>query len=141
MTEEHALDWRNWAREVIGLQVGWPDFYLTNGIVVVLGISAAMMAPEAPTLALGFPALMLINTIFFHILPVIRFHDRFSLGLFTAVVLFLPVVWGCYAAAATARVLTTGVVIVSRVIGALLMATPIVLLTLKSHPYFRQDRS
>ncbi len=37
-----------------------------------------------------FAALMLINAVFFHILPVIRTKGRFSPGLATAVVLFLP---------------------------------------------------
>jgi len=32
------------------------------------------------------------------------------------------------------------IVVVSRVIGALLMAYPIILIRLRSHPYFRQDR-
>jgi GH15 family glucan-1,4-alpha-glucosidase len=67
MLEEYELDWRNWARSVIGLPVEWADFYVTNAIVVVLGIAAAQ-------------------------------------------------------------------------IGALLMASPVVLLKIKSKPYFRQDR-
>ncbi len=36
--EEHTFDWRNWARAVIGLPVEWSDFYVTNAVVVVLGI-------------------------------------------------------------------------------------------------------
>ncbi len=27
--EEFALDWRNWARGVLGLPVEWADFYMT----------------------------------------------------------------------------------------------------------------
>jgi hypothetical protein len=38
MIEEFMLDWRDWARAVIGLPVDWPDFYVTNGIVMVLAL-------------------------------------------------------------------------------------------------------
>ena len=40
--EEYILDWRNWARNVLGLPAEWNDFYVTNGVVVALGIAQAM---------------------------------------------------------------------------------------------------
>lgn len=134
--EEFMLNWRDWARAVIGLPVEWSDFYVVNALVVVLGVVAANLAAAVPTLALSFPALMLINAVFFHILPVIRTRGRFSPGLFTAVVLFLPIGIACYRAAA--GMLDGWSLIVSVVIGAALMASPIVLLQLKNRPYFRQ---
>lgn len=80
---------------------------------------------------------MVINALFFHILPFLRSAGRcYSPGLFTAVVLILPVAWGCYRAAAQAGVLSGGAIL----IGAGLMATPVVLLNIKDRPYFRQDR-
>jgi len=132
--EEHILDWRDWARQVIGLPVEWSDFYVTNFVVIVLGVTAANLAVVAPSVALGFAAVMVINAIFFHLLQMVRTRGRFSPGTFTAVVLMLPVAVACFRAG------PTGVrpVVVAFVIGALLMALPIVLLKLKTRPYFRQ---
>lgn len=138
--EEYQLNWRDWASAVIKLPVEWSDFYVVNSVVVVFGIAAANLAAHWPLLALTFPAVMLINATFFHILPVIRTHGRFSPGLFTAVVLFLPVGFACYWRAAADGALGPGTLISSLVLGAILMASPVVLLKIKSWPYFRQDR-
>ena len=139
--EEFMLDWRDWARAVIGLPVEWADFYVVNFLVIVLGIVAANLAGAAPWVALSFPALMLINAVFFHILPIIRMRGRFSPGAFTAVVLFLPIGVQCYRVAADAGVLNAGSVAGSLILGAALMASPIVFLKLKGRDYFRQDRA
>jgi hypothetical protein len=138
--EEFEFDWRNWARAVIGLPVEWHDFYVVNFLVIVLGIVAAQVAPVAPGLALAFAALMLINAVFFHIVPFVATRGRFSPGLVTALLLLLPIGAKCYAVAADSGVLDAYNVIGSFALAALLMATPIVLLHLKSHAYFRQDR-
>lgn len=134
--EEFVLDWRNWARNVLGLPVEWPSFYVVNAVVAVLGVTAAMVAPNLPAVALGFPALMLINATFFHMLPVIRFGGRFSPGLISAVLLFYPLGIACYAVAEVGW----GGVMLSALIGAGLMAWPVVLLMVKDKRYFRQDR-
>ncbi len=136
--EEFELDWRNWARAVIGLPVEWADFYVVNFLVIVLGVVAANLAAAAPELALSFSAVMIINALFFHIAPMIKTRGRYSPGAFTAVVLLLPVGAACDCAADRAGVLTTRTLVVSAVLGALLMATPIVLLKIKGRPYFRQ---
>ncbi|PZQ99366.1 MAG: HXXEE domain-containing protein [Cereibacter sphaeroides] len=140
MLEEYVLDWRDWARAVIKLPVEWSDFYVTNSLVVVLGIVAANMSTALPGFALSFPALMIINALVFHILPVIRTRGRYSPGVFTAVVLFLPIAWLTFSAANRAGLLAIGTAIAAFVIGALLMAMPIVLLHIKSRPYFRQNK-
>jgi hypothetical protein len=137
--EEYQFNWRDWARAIIKLPVEWSDFYVTNALVIVLGIVAANLAAHFPALALGLPALMLINATFFHVLPVVRTHGRFSPGLVTAVVLFYPIGIACYWRAVDAG-LGMGGLVGSLVLGALLMASPIVLLRLKDKPYFRQDR-
>jgi hypothetical protein len=136
--EEYQLDWRNWARAVIKLPVEWSDFYVMNALVIVFGI--ANLAAHWPLLALTFSAVMLINATFFHILPVIRTHGRFSPGLFTAIVLFWPVGIACYWRTAADGALSAGTLIGSLMLGAILMASPIVLLKIKTRPYFRQDR-
>ena len=82
--EEYQLNWRDWARAVIGLPVERSDFYVVNALVIVFGVVAANLA-RWPGLALAFPALMLINATFFHVLPFARTGGRFSPGLATAV--------------------------------------------------------
>jgi Protein of unknown function with HXXEE motif len=137
--EEYQLNWRDWARAVIGLPVEWSDFYVVNALVIVFGIVAANLARHAPGLALAFPALMLINATFFHVLPFARTRGRFSPGLLTAVVLFYPIGIACYWRASHGGTLRIRSLIISLVLGALLMASPIVLLKIKNLRYFRQD--
>jgi hypothetical protein len=137
--EEYELNWRDWPRAVIGLPVEWGDFYVTNAAALLLGVVAANVAAGAPGLALAFPALMLINATFFHVLPVIVTQGHFSPGLFTAIVLFYPVGIFCYLQAASGRLLSVGALAGSFLLGALIMAYPIALLRIKGRPYFRQD--
>jgi hypothetical protein len=139
--EEYLFDWANWTRAVLKLPVAWGDFYITNALVIVLGAVAAEIAPQMPALALCFPALMVINALFFHITPFILFRVRFSPGLFTAVVLFLPVATLCYRAVYVTGLLTGETLLFSFAGGALLMATPIVFLKLKDRPYFVQTQA
>jgi hypothetical protein len=137
--EEYQLNWRDWARSVIGLPVEWSDFYVVNSLVIVLGIVAANVAASWPGIALALPALMLINATFFHVLPVIRTGGRFSPGLFTAILLFYPVGLSCYWRAHADGALGAVSLIGSLVLGALLMASPVMLLKIKDRRYFRQD--
>jgi hypothetical protein len=46
-------------RGVLKLPVEWADFYVTNGIVVALGIAQPMLAPTLP-----IAGLMLVNAVF-----------------------------------------------------------------------------
>ena len=136
--EEFTFDWRNWARAVIGLPVEWSDFYVTNAVVVALGIAQAMLADTLPLAPLSYAGLMLINAVFFHIVPVIRTKGRFSPGVFTAVTLFIPtaiaVFWTALASGAASKLTA----VLGLVIGAVLMAYPVTMLNLRSKPYFRQ---
>jgi hypothetical protein len=117
-----------------------PTFTFVNALVIVLGIIAANLAGHCPGIALAFPALMLINATFFHVLPFARTGGRFSPGLITAVVLFYPIGIACYWRASHGGTPRTRALIGSLVLGALLMAMPIVLLKIKNLRYFRQDR-
>jgi len=136
--EEFALDWREWARSVIGMPVEWTDFYITNAAVIVLGVVQAQLAGVLPVVALSFAALMLINATVFHVLPIMATNGRFSPGAITAVLLFYPIGIGMYRFAAANGMLTRGVLLGSMLGGAVLMAYPIVLLRLKGLPYFKQ---
>ncbi len=136
--EEFFLNWRDWARAVIGLPVEWSEFYVVNFLVVVLGVVQAQMAATNPLIPLAFAALMLINATFFHVLPVVVAKGRFSPGLFTALLFFYPLGFAMYAKVHAEGALTWDVLLGSALIGAALMAFPIVLLKLKSRAYFRQ---
>jgi hypothetical protein len=137
--EEYTLDWRNWAREVLGLPVQWSDFYVTNGVVVALGIAQAMLAPTLPLAVLSYAGLEFINGLFMHVFPVIRLRGRFSPGVITAVVIFLPLSITTFWTAWHTGVATVADILLGFVIGGLLLAFPIVMLKVKSLPYFRQD--
>ena len=136
--EEFSLDWRNWARAVIGLPVEWADFYVTNAVVVVLGIAQAELAPTFVLGPLTYAALMLINATFFHVLPFVRTKGRYSPGLTTAVVFFYPLGIAMFAQAHAEGRLSLATGIGAFVAGGALMAFPVILLKLKNRPYFRQ---
>jgi hypothetical protein len=135
--EEYMFDWKNWANHVLHLPVDWPGFYVTNSVVVVLGVVAAEVGWKIPAIALAYPALMLINATFFHILPFVV-TKKFSPGLISAVCIFLPLgCWLFYGAHADG-VLTPTITILALAIGAGLMACPVVMLKLKDRPFFQQ---
>lgn len=134
--EEFVFDWLNWSRQVLHLPTRWEDFYITNCLVVVMGIVAAEIAPEYPAIALGYPGLMLINATFMHVFPFLLKKGRFSPGLFTAVFFFWPL-GICTMLAAEPNV---RVVMMALLVGAALLATPISFLLLKRASYFDQTR-
>jgi len=136
--EEFILDWRDWARAVIRLLVEWAHFYVVNFLVIVLGIVAANLAEVGACIGAVLPRADADQWHFFHVVPVIVTRGRFSPGLFTAIVLLLPIGLTCYRVASDAGKLDLVSLVSSLLIGAGLMATPIVLLRIKDRPYFRQ---
>lgn len=136
--EEHEHNWRDWARRVLKLPVEWTTFYITNALVIVLGVCAAGVSWRQPWFSLAFPALMLINATFFHVLPFLLTRIN-SPGLFTAVLLFYPVAGWVYYGAWADGVLRTRDVMLSLAMGVAIMAYPIVLLRTKDLSFFRQD--
>ena len=78
---------------------------------------------------------MLISATFFHALPFIKAKGRFSPGLITAVLLFYPLGIAEFVHARA----DTGEIVLAFVVGAILMASPVVFLDWKSRPYFRQS--
>jgi hypothetical protein len=137
--EEYTLDWRNWARSILNLPAEWNDFYVTNAVVVALGIAQAMLAPTLPIAVLGYAGLMFINATLMHITPFIRTGGRFSPGLITAVFLFLPVSIATFWTALASGIAGVAEIGLGFVIGGLTLAFPIVMLEVKSRPFFRQD--
>jgi hypothetical protein len=136
MLEEYELNWRDWARNILGLPVDWISFYIVNALVVVLGACMAMVGWRATWFTLGFPALMLINATFFHVLPTLV-KRVYSPGVTTALLLFYPAACWAYYGAHADGILTTEAIVLSGLFGAALMASPIVLLKVKGRPMFR----
>jgi Protein of unknown function with HXXEE motif len=135
--EEFVFDWKNWAQQVLHLPARWDEFYLTNCLVIVVGITCVFIAPEYPAVALGMPGLMVINAIFMHIFPFLRKRGRFSPGLITSVLFFLPLgISTIMAAQPDARML-----VIAFAVGAGLLATPISFILLQQNKYFDQTRS
>jgi hypothetical protein len=136
--EEYTFDWKGWATAVLKLPVTWMHFAIVNGIVVVLGMSCSTVGWDCPIYSLSLPALMLINATFFHVLPFVRTKGRWSPGLGSAVLLFYPIAVWAYWGAYVDGVLSAANLIGSLLVGALLMASPIVMLNLRLRPYFQQ---
>ncbi len=133
--EEFAFDWKTWATRVMGFDVDWPLFYVTNAAVLVGGICLSMIGWRWPEVSLAFPALMLINAVFLHIIPIIRYR-QFSPGIFTSLILFFPIGIAAYVLAANDQVLFPSTVIISLLIGAGFMIYPILLMAFR--PRFSQ---
>ena len=128
------MGWQGWAVRVMGPRFGvtpsWADFWATNGLLIVFGGSAAV-GWSAPGFALGFPALCLINAAFFHFLPTAQAR-RPNPGFFSALLLYLPIAVWAYIAASGDGVLGAPALLLSILIGAVAMASAVVILILKA---------
>lgn len=135
VAEERTLGWQGWATQVLGPRFGarpsWDDFWATNASLIVLGVAAAAVGWRAPAFALAFPALALVNAVFFHVVPSLQAR-RPNPGLFTAVLLYLPIGVWCYVAAGQDDVLGAATLAGSLVIGAALMGAAVGNLVLKA---------
>lgn len=135
VVEEHALGWQGWAAEALGQRLGvlptWMDFWPTNGFLIVFGVAAAAVGWRAPGFSLALAAGLLINALFFHVLPSV-IARRPNPGLFTGVALYIPIGVWCYALAADDGVLDASTAVLSVALGALAMASVIVILVLKT---------
>ena len=134
--EEYSYDWKTWAQNIMKLDVDWNTFYITNVVVLFFGLSCAEVGWSHPKFSLMFPALMVINALFFHIIPYVRSKRKFSPGMFTAIFLFLPIGVGSYHMATDLGVPIKSMLIAGGC-GALVMAFPIFLLKTKNLDFFK----
>ncbi len=134
VVEERGMGWQGWAAQTLGPRLGvipsWSDFWATNGLLIVFGISAAAVGWRAPAFALAFPAVCLINAVFFHLVPTIQAR-RPNPGIFSAMLLYLPIGIWAYVAANSDGALDLATVILSVVIGAAAMVSALVLLIIQ----------
>jgi hypothetical protein len=130
IVEEFALNWRGWVKELTGIEISQTFFWTMNLLLLALGAGCASIASRWPTLALGIPALMLINATVFHVGAWIWLRGRFSPGLITSLLLFYPIAIGCYHCASKSGLLTGKVWAESLLLGLFVMAAPMALLRL-----------
>jgi hypothetical protein len=128
--EEYSLDWKGWVQSMTGLEVPWADFFVTNAAVIVLGICCAMIGWDHPALSLGYPALMLINAVFFHVLPTIV-KRAYSPGVLTSLALFIPLPAYCFYTALRTRGVGMTDIALAMLGGALVMAYPLLIQRLR----------
>ncbi len=138
IVEELLFDWRGWARGFLKLPAEWNEFYVFNAVVVLYGCVSAIIGWKCPMIALSYPAFMLINVFFFHIFPVLK-SKRFSPGLLSGIVLFIPIASLSYYGAKMDHIISFNAIIISTLIAAFFMAYPIILQRLKTKPFFEQN--
>lgn len=136
MLEEHILGWHGWAKKAMKLSMEWDAYVTIEIIILILGAISATLIASQPMFALAFAALLVINVTFFHLLPMLVSGGKFSPGVITGIFLFYPVGFFQYQASAP----TQNMLVWSIVIGAAVILFPVVLLKLRSKPYFRQGR-
>lgn len=136
--EETLFNWRGWARGFLKIPAEWNEFYLFNTFVVLYGCISAIIGWKCPSLALSYPAFMLINAIFFHLIPVVV-SKRFSPGLITSIAIFLPVSFAIYYGAWMDNAISGQNLVLSTIIAILIMMYPIVLQKLKNKKFFQQE--
>jgi hypothetical protein len=124
--EEYYLNWQKWVHTITGINIPWNEFYIINFIVVIYGICIAMIGRNNLYISLTFPALMIINAIIFHIVPIIIKH-KISPGIFTSIILFLPLSILTFYRINQINRINKKVIIISFIGGFIVMMYPIIL--------------
>ena len=134
VVEEHMLGWFDWARKTMNLSMTWEQYLISEVAILILGITAASLAatPIGPILVVAFATLLFINVVVFHIIPMLTNSGRFSPGVLTGIVLFLPLCWLVY----NAQKLTPNEQILAVAIGAAVLGWLWLLTVLKGQRYF-----
>jgi hypothetical protein len=96
--EERILDWHSSMKKSLKLSMDVDHYRVIARVFFVLGAIAAVLITNFPVAARAFAVFLLINTIVFHIWPMIR-TQTFSPGSWTAIFLFLPIVYMTYVVA------------------------------------------
>ena len=96
--EERILDWHSSMKKSLKLSMDVDHYRIIARVFFVLGAIAAVLTGTFPVAARAFAVFLLINAIVFHIWSMIR-SQQFSPGSWTAILLFLPIVYMTYVAA------------------------------------------
>lgn len=128
--EEYVLDWKTWAEQTSGQKMEWSEFFVANFAVIVLGVCCSIVGFNCPIFAYLFVGLATVNALFAHIGTTIV-KRKFSPGVITSVVLFLPICTWAYIVADQKGILTVSFILVSLVGGFLIMSFPVILQLIK----------
>lgn len=128
------LGWFDWARKTMNLSMTWEQYLISEVAIFILGLTAAMLAgsPIGPILVVAFATLLFINVVVFHIIPMLTNSGRFSPGVITGIVLFLPLCWQVW----KTQTLSQNDLILAVAIGAGVMIWLWLLTYLKGQRYF-----
>ncbi len=135
VVEEYSEGWVTWANYEFGSRFGIvvteKDFFLGSTGLIFIALAGAAIGWWAPAISLAVPALFILNAVISHMLPSAR-GDRLTPGTLSAVFIYLPVaVWMFWAANQDGK-LDFGTFLGAFIIGAALMAYPLVVLMLKT---------
>lgn len=128
--EEYVLDWKSWAEKTSNLKMEWSEFFIANAAVIVLGICCSSVGYTCPVFAYLFVGLATVNALFAHIGTTIV-KRKFSPGLITSIILFIPICVWAYIMAFDKGILTMPFMIISILGGFIIMLFPVILQLIK----------
>ncbi|MGK2955379.1 MAG: HXXEE domain-containing protein [Solirubrobacterales bacterium] len=133
--EEYSEGWVNWANfefgPRFGISIDEKDFFLGSAALIFIALAGAAIGWWAPAISLAIPAFFVLNAIFSHMIPSAR-GDRLTPGTLSAVFVYLPVAaWMFWAASEDGR-LDFGTFVGAFLIGAAIMAFPLLALVLRT---------
>jgi hypothetical protein len=128
--EEYFMNWQKWVYTLTKINIPWNEFYLINLCVIIYGICMANIGKDNLNISLTFPALMIINAIVFHLIPTI-IKKTISPGIFTAIILFLPLSLLTFYEINKVKKLSKENIIIAFVGGLIIMVYPIILNRIK----------
>ena len=131
VVEETMLDFVGMVAKVSPFKITLSDFYVVNAAMIVGAVAGAEIGWKVPAISLIIPALIVINAVFFHIGGTLVLR-KFSPGLITSVLVYLPVAAWVYFAAASDGVLSTSALVLSTLGGIATQAFPIGLMAFRS---------
>jgi hypothetical protein len=129
IAEEYLLDFVSFSASA-GVPCTWREFDVINMAFVVAGIAAAAIGWRAPALSLSYPALLLTNFVFHTGASFV--YGRPNPGVFTSVLLFLPVGACCFVFAGRDGVLTWRRTLIAGGLGVILQLYPLILVFLRN---------
>src|ERR1700744_3142340 len=109
--EEYTYDWKAWAQKIMKLDADGNWFYVNSAAMAVFGLACAWVGWSHPTFGLIFPAYLLADVLWFHILGYTRSKRKFSPGMMTGILLLLPIGISCFRTAADLGVQSKGLII------------------------------
>jgi hypothetical protein len=121
--EEYRFGWVEWANDFIsGITV--KQFMVVNTLFIVLCIIAAMSSNKFIVFSSSIFSLLLINSLA-HIAPTIK-QKKYSPGLVSAVLLFVPICLAGYKGLLTMNIITYQEFIISIILGIFWMSGPFI---------------